>query len=92
MNPHPITPRQAEFLSLVIRHLKVYGRSPDHQWMASQLGLSVQTIPQYYARLEEKGFLKKFPYGGVEVLKMPDGTRVEQVTKVKFVVSDNHGG
>lgn len=86
LNP-PITPRQDEFLRLVIRHLEEHGRSPDHQWMASQLDLSVQTIPQYYSRLEEKGFLLKFPYGGVEILKLPDGTKVKQVTKVEFVRS-----
>jgi Mn-dependent DtxR family transcriptional regulator len=52
--------------------------------MADALDLSVQTIPQYYSRLEEKGFLLKFPYGGVEILKLPDGTKVKQVTKVEF--------
>jgi Mn-dependent DtxR family transcriptional regulator len=52
--------------------------------MADALGLSVQTIPQYYARLEEKGYLLKFPYGGVEILRLPDGTKVKQVTTVEF--------
>jgi len=83
-NPLPITPRQDEFLRLVIRHLKSTGRPPEHHWMAEALGLSVQTIPQYYARLEEKGYLLKFPYGGVEILRLPDGTKVKQVTTVEF--------
>ncbi len=83
-NLHPITPRQQEFLCLVIDHLRDYGRSPDHQWMATQLDLAVKTIPQYYTRLEEKGFLLKFPYGGVEILRLPDGTKVKQVTTVEF--------
>ena len=80
-----LTPREETVLNRLMAYMSRYGRVPNNLWLAKQLGLSPATIPQYFANLQDKGYIEKAPFDSyVKVLKDSDGSPVRQVVTVRF--------
>ena len=62
-----------------------YGRHPTVPWLAKKLGLCNTTIPQYFTRLADKGYIFKAPFDSwVIVLYDTDGSPVKQISTIRF--------
>jgi len=73
-----ITARQREVLEFVMDFVRDHGNSPSIREVAEGAGLtSLRGGSVHLEALERKGYLRRHGVRGIQVLRGPDGVRVE---------------
>ena len=86
--PH-LTPRETDTLEIIIDFFLKRGRAPTLTFLAEKMVIERVTVPKFLSNLEEKGYIKRQPYGShIEVLRDMDGSPVRIKLTAELVPRD----
>ena len=76
-----LTPRQRQLLGFINERIRADGVCPTYEEMRMEMGgLAKSAIHRLILALEQRGFIRRIPYGhrAIEVIRMPE-TRAQQI-------------
>jgi Mn-dependent DtxR family transcriptional regulator len=69
MKKQPLSNREEECFGIIKDYYKTYKLFPTHVFVADKMGIKTrQQVTAIYARLHEKGYIKKTPRWGMYTL------------------------